>query len=231
MIPASLRQSTLYHARRRRKGLFDPASALFRTHTFTDADTDIDTADSFGDEDSRLQPVTFAFSLSGDDAGEGLVFEFGSEDRGVAVWVDGNDIGVAAGASADEGYGLDFLAEDALPERADPFKFVLSVIPGLGLAGLWRNGQLLKWGQTERETFNGAWADDDNGAIGDSSGTVNTRVPMASRTALAGVALVGFFSVYLHQVGVLPPRVNLNIRLLETGDNRLLEDGGFRRLE
>jgi hypothetical protein len=106
-----------FYKRRKRKALLDPASKLFRTHVFTTADDDIDTEAVFGDDDSRIQAVTFAFMLSRSGTGSGLVYEFGSADRGVAVWIDGGDIGVAAGAglAASMDDGADFVVEDALP--------------------------------------------------------------------------------------------------------------------
>ena len=94
----------------------DPSAGLYRTHSYTVADTDIDTDGVFGDTASRTQAVTFAFAILRSGASEGIVLDFGSAARGVAVWLDGADVGVAAGAgtgAADDGVTL--LAEDALP--------------------------------------------------------------------------------------------------------------------
>lgn len=309
----------LYNARRRRKALFDPASGLFRTHVFTTADTNIDTAAVFGDSDSRTLPITFAFSLLRTGTGDGIVLEFGSDARGLAVWVDGADLNVAAGAgtvSADDGITLN--AADALPlatsatgtltltgnaadgetvsinGRAYTFqdaltnvdgnvligasasdtldnliaainlsagsgtlyaaltvanddvsaaagsgdtmdvtalipgdgahsvslaetvsagqwnapalrggspasRFVVSVNPGVGTVGLYRNGLLIGKEIAVNGDFGGAWADTDNGAIGDIQNTANDRVPGGNQIPLANVDIIGGVSVYLHQ--------------------------------
>jgi hypothetical protein len=115
MISLSQLSTVRYYQRKNRRALRDPASALYRTHSFTIADTDIDTAAVFGDDTSREQPVTFAFSLSRSGVGAGLVLDFGSDTRGLAVWVDDGDVNVAAGAgsgSADDGVTLN--AADAM---------------------------------------------------------------------------------------------------------------------
>lgn len=313
-------QATYYHARRRRLGLLAPASTLFRTHTFTTDDTEIDGAVTFGNSGSRLMPVTFAFALLRTGAAAGLVFEFGGEDRGVAVWLDGADVGVAAGAgeTASEDDGVTLLADDVLPaagvaaatltltanaldgetvtiggkiytfqatltdvdgnvligatasdtldnliaaitldtgagtlyadsttEHPDvtaaagsgdtatitaktagdgansitlgeslasgrwngptlrggtaPYRFVLSVVPNTGAVELFRDGQLVASGAAVNGEFDGGWADDDDGAIGDAAGTVNDRVPGGSQITLAAAQIVGPVSVYLHQ--------------------------------
>lgn len=313
-------QVLAFYKRRRRMALLDPASKLFRTHVFTTADDDIDTEAVFGDDASRTQPVTFAFLLSRSGTGSGVVFEFGSADRGVAVWIDGGDIGVAAGAglAASTDDGADFVVEDALPLAGkavatltlsanvtdgqtvaiagkvytfqavltdvdgnvligatasdtldnlldainlgagagvvyadamtendyvsaqagsgdtliaeaknsgasgnllpvaetlasgywnhpylrgalEPIKFVVSIHPGTGLVELFKNGQLIGREVATNNNFDGPWADSDNGAVADKSGTVTDRVPVGSRVALANVSIIGPVSVYLHQ--------------------------------
>jgi hypothetical protein len=139
-------------------GLLDPSSVLFRTHVFTDADTDIETGLVFGDEASRSRPVAFGFALSRSDAGAGIVLCFGSANRGLAVWADGADLGVAAGAGSGDD-GLDFVVTDALPVTDAQFKFVLSVNPGNGLVELFRCGKLMGAETSPDASFGGAWAD------------------------------------------------------------------------
>lgn len=109
MITVRQLPAVRFNQRRSRLALRDPASRLYRTHSFTVANTDIDTAAVFGDTASRSQPVTFSFSLSRTGASAGLVLAFGGADRGVAVWTDGADVNVAAGAGtggADDGVTL-----------------------------------------------------------------------------------------------------------------------------
>lgn len=156
---------------------------------------EINIVDTFGDNTNR--PVTFSFSLSRSDSAEGVLFEFGSEDRGIAVWSDGSDLGVGAGASGDDGVTLE--VEDALLTEDQSYKFVLSVIPGSGIVRLYRDGHLVSSGQAVNGSFDGAWADTNDGGVGDVSGTVSSRVPEGMRIALANVALIGALSVYVGQ--------------------------------
>lgn len=110
------RHSSLHRLRQRRRALMDPSSRLRRTHRFTVASTNVDTDDVFGSTASRSQPVSFAFRLLRTGAAAGLIFEFGSATRGVAAYVDGADLVVAAGAgtgSADDGVTLSIT--DAVP--------------------------------------------------------------------------------------------------------------------
>jgi hypothetical protein len=155
-----MNQTQLYNARKRRRGLQDPSSVLFRTHVFAITDTDIETGLVFGDEMSRSKAVTFAFILSRSGAGSGVVLCFGSANRGIAVWSNGADIGVAAGAGSGDD-GLDFVVTDALPVVNSFFKFVLSVNPGNGSVKLHRNGHVVGGGIAANESLNGAWADFD----------------------------------------------------------------------
>ncbi|MCI0391685.1 MAG: hypothetical protein MOB07_23315 [Acidobacteria bacterium] len=193
-------QTAYYYSRRRRKGLLDPASVLFTTHRYTTADTNINTATVFGDAASRTRPVTFAFALTRSGVGAGIVFEFGSTTRGVAVWVSGNNVGVAAGTgTATPNNGVTLAATNALPATGQRFQFVLAINPGDGRVELWRNGLRVASGQSVAGTFGGEWADTNNGAVGNLQGTVNDRVPVGERVALANVAIVGPLKVYLHQ--------------------------------
>lgn len=150
-----LNQAVLYYTRRRRKGLRYPASVLFRTHTFTDADADIDTAAVFN---SRTGPVTFAFSLNRSGVGAGVLFTFGSAARSLSVWIDDDDIGIAAGAGSGND-GISVVVADVLTVTGKRFDFVLSVNPGSGTVELYRVGHLVGFAQAVSQSFNGAWAD------------------------------------------------------------------------
>jgi hypothetical protein len=189
-----------YYARRRRKGLQDPTSQLFITHRFGVADTNIATGTVFPQSNVRSFPVTFSFELTRSGVGAGVVFEFGSTTRGVAVWADGNNVGVAAGAGTGApNNGVTLTATNGLPSTGRRFKFALTMTPGNGVVELYRDGDLISGGVAVANTFNGEWADTDAGAVGNLQGTVNDRVPIGKRIALANVALVGQLKVFLRQ--------------------------------
>jgi hypothetical protein len=192
-------QAAYYYSRRRRKGLYDPASQLFITHRYTTSDTNIATATVFPGT-VRAAPVTFAFDLIRTGAANGIVFEFGSTTRGVAVWLNGNDLGVAAGTgTAAPTNGVTLNLTGALPATGARFRFVLAITPGNGRVELWRNGTLVAQGTASAGSFGGDWADTDNGAVGAVQGTVNDRVPAGQRVALANTTIVGPLEVYARQ--------------------------------
>lgn len=106
-------QGLTYQRQQRRKALLDPARKMRRTHRFTTASTNVDTAGVFGSTASRSQPVSFGFRLLRTGVAAGLIFEFGSATRGVAAYLVGGDLIVAAGAgtgSADDGVTLTLTA-------------------------------------------------------------------------------------------------------------------------
>lgn len=187
-----------YYRLKNRRERHDPTVGLHRTHVFAADDSLIETDVSFP---TRTSPVTFAFTLARSAAASGLVLEIGSADRGIGVWLDGADLGVGAGAgeAASQDDGVTVLLEDALPDVDLTFKFILSVVPGTGLVEVYRDGQLLAFGESVNGTFDGAWADSDDGAIGQSTGTIVDRVPVGSQGALTNAAIVGSVSVYNNQ--------------------------------
>lgn len=318
MTATDQNQASLYYRRKNSRVRRGAQAPLFRTHVFTTANTDIDTAAVFGDAASMQRPITFSFSLSRSAVGAGLVLAFGGATRGLAVWIDGDDVNVAAGAgtgTADDGVTLN--AADSLlltvaratltitanPANAetvtingriytfqtsltnvdgnvkigatasdtldnliaainhaagggttyaaatvihatvtasagagdtmiataktsgvggnsiavseglangtwdstrllgglDAIRFVLSVDPGAGRVGLYRNGSLLKSAVSVNGNFGGEWADTGHGAIGNTAGAASDRVPGGSQIALANVGIVGPVSVFLHQ--------------------------------
>ena len=207
-----------FHARERRKSLYDPSYELLRTHQFAYNATGLVTGTVFPD---RTKPITFAVTTKVTDASPtGIILEFGSAADGVAIWyaVSDGKIYAAAGNSADKApdtYWVDgditFIDGDTtwysggdegltLAGEAPPLgqitRIVFSVIPGSGKGRLWVNGKLVAAGNTTGMT---AWADTGNGAIGAVEGTETTRVSAADRVTLANAAIISPANVFHNQ--------------------------------
>lgn len=177
----------------------DPSRRLSRAVRLTTADTNITTADLFGDATARSKPVTFAFTLLRSGAAAGLIFEFGSATRGGAAYVSSGTLVVVAGAgtgSADDGVTLSIA--NALPD-GKATKFVVTINPGKGTVKVWRRGTLIGQATAVNAGFGGAWTDTAAGAVGNVQGAANNRVPGGSQVALANCQLVGGLDVYLRQ--------------------------------
>ncbi len=202
MLTGRQRQTALFYRRDNRRRSADPSTALFRTHTFAAGATNIDTAGAFGDTASRSRAISFAFTLTRSGSGDGVVVEFGSASRGFAVWLSGANMGVAAGASTGGGTsanGTSVVITNALPVTGRKYRFTIAIDPGPGRIEVWRDGKRIGSVQAAGSTFNGPWADTGNGCVGNVTGTVIDRVPLANRIAMANAALVGPISAYLHQ--------------------------------
>ena len=171
----------------------DPSAGMFRTHTFGAADTAINTGVSFP---VRSKPISLAVSLIRTGAApDGMVFELGDSTTGLAIWVNGPDVGFAAGDAGDDGAGVVMVG--ALPAVGARFKFVCAAIPGSGAVFLWRNGRLEGDSIAVNADFPNGWSSSSLGAVGETNGTANSR---ASETGtLTDVDIIGDVSMYLNQ--------------------------------
>ncbi len=182
-----------FHARERRKSLYDPSFELLRTHQFDYNETGIVTDDAFPD---RTKPITFAVVTKVTDAlPTGIIFEFGSATLGVALWyavADGKIYAAAGDAVAADGVTL----EGTAPPVGQGVRIVFSIIPGSGKARLWINGQLVASGEATGGEFPNGWADTGNGAVGAVEGSVTSRVSVADRIALANAVILSPVNVF-----------------------------------
>lgn len=193
------RPAGAYAARERRKSHYDPAYKLYRTHAIAAGDP-IDTATSF--PGARTDEITFATTIKRSSVtSSGLVFEIGSEDLGVAVAVDGNELHIAAGEglAANANGGATLLAGNAVLGVNTEYRLVVSVRPGDGMLAAWVNGRLIGAVQAADLSMV-AWSDTDDGsAAAAAEGTVLDRIPSALQIAPSGFALVAPLSVYRGQ--------------------------------
>ena len=181
-----------FNARERRKSLKDPAAGLFVSHDFGVDNSNIATGNLFPD---RHRPITFSFSVTrtGNSAA-GIIAEFGSSANGFAVWVDDLHLGFAIGSSGLN--GITIVTEDILKTIGERYNIVVSCIPNKGIACVWEGGKVVGSAFTPSRKMPNGWSDGENGALKQINGTVNSRVPVASRVSLTDVALASRFAVY-----------------------------------
>jgi hypothetical protein len=196
-IRGTRRQAAAFHARERRKSLYDPAYELSRTHQFAVGDV-IATAASFPAD--RVDEITFATTIKRTDTGSsGLVFEIGSGSLGVAVAVSGDNLIIAAGEAAASDAGVTLTLADALPGIGVPHRIVVAVRPGLGLVACWVNGRLLG-AKTAVDDVLTAWTDTDDGSFAAAGeGTVLDRIDVGLQTAPTDFEVVAPLNVYRGQ--------------------------------
>ena len=185
-----------FHARERRKSLYDPSYELFRTHQFAYNETAILTGTRFPD---RTKPVTFSVTTR-ITAGSptGIILELGSATVGLALWyavADGKIYAAAGDAAAADGVTL----AGSAPPAGQKTRIVFSVIPASGKARLWINGKLVAADEATNGEFPNGWADTASGAVGAVGGAVTTRVPMADRITLADVDIISPVNVFQNQ--------------------------------
>lgn len=186
--------SALYHHREARRGRHDPSGALYITARFDSGDNPIDTDAAFPD---RGLPITVAMVVKRTAAGSnGLLFDFGGTTTGFAAYLDGADLGFAAGAAVGTDGGL-ITVSSALPATSQNFRLVFTVVPGFGVMRVWIDG-LIK-GALETASMS-AWAGTGDGAIGDAgAGGTTARVPAPQAVTLANAAVVGPARFYYSQ--------------------------------
>ncbi len=213
-----------FHARERRKSLYDPSYGLFRTHQFAPDASDIATGDVFP---SRALPVTMAVTVKRTGVSpQGVILEFGSSITGIALWFSGADDKLYAAAGDGTVLASDIIwldgditwldgditwlgdpeyTEDGLTltgidsPQGQVLRIVFSVIPSVGKARLWVNGHLAAHGQESGGFVTNGWSDDEVGAIGQVSGSVTSRVPEADRITLANAAVISPVNVFQNQ--------------------------------
>jgi len=185
-----------FHARERRKSLYDPMFELFRTHQFAYNITGIATGDVFPD---RTLPITMGVTVKRTAASPtGIIAEFGDATTGLAIWfavADGKIYAAAGDAVAADGITLAGIA----PPQDQIVRIVFATIPGSGKARLWLNGQLVAHGEASGGVFPNGWSSIANGAVGAVDTTVTTRVPVADRIALANAVILSPVKVAQNQ--------------------------------
>lgn len=212
-----------FHARDRRKSLYDPSFELFRTHTFAPDATGILTGAVFP---SRVQPITVAVTVRRTGATpQGIIFELGSALTGLALWFDSTDGRIYAGlgnatvggtfvtwvdtdvvfldgddvewfGGTEDGEGLTL--QGPAPPIGQKLRIVLSTIPSVGKARLWVNGDLVAADGVVGGFPNG-WSDTGPGAVADLDTDVTTRVALADRVALTDAEVISPVTVFHKQ--------------------------------
>lgn len=194
-------QAVRFHSRERRRSLAG-IPELFRTHRIYGetvmAVKPLDTDALFPD---RTRPVTFKTAIRfGAGVHSGLIFEVGSATRGCGLGLVGNFLGFVAGESgtANVSFAL-FDNVAAFPEGLE-LELVAAVRPGDGRVRLWANGREIVRDASTSGTFNGAWADTEDGSFAASKfGGVPAEINAASGTP-TNFAIIEPLSVYMGQV-------------------------------
>lgn len=180
--------ATAFRLREQRKGRQDPFYGLAWTSRFTAADNPLDTDALFPGRD---RAITVAFDLIRTGVAAGVVFELGTTGAGLAAWVDGNDLGIAAGSFTVADDGVDEVYTEALPVTGQRFRFVFATNPRTGEVRLWRDGILQVRAAAVSGDFSNVWSADAFGAVGALSGLATDRIPAPSKVPLANCDLVG----------------------------------------
>lgn len=202
--------SRYFYARERRKGLFDPAYNLFETHRFDASQNPIDTGARFPSS-AVIRPITFHTEVKRTGAAPtGIILSFGSTPAGMAMWMEGADVGIAAGSGGTNGVAA--TAQNLLVATDQTVRLTFVSIPGIGIIALFANHTLVTYAQAVDETFPSGWASDTAGAIAEAPAAVNDRIPAPRRVNLADAALVRPVRAF---VGQYPQQ--LDARLPSTG--------------
>ncbi len=197
-------QATLHQLRENRRERHTLISGMAQTAHLFASDNPLVTADLFPD---RQPPVTFAMRVRRDTvAASGILFEFGGVLSGCAAWIDGAELGFAAGDAAGN-TGVDLTIADAFPVDGQVFDVVFNAEPASPFnpsnsrIRVWIDGKLR--GSAEAVSVFPAspdgWSDSGDGAIGDVDGTVTPRVPVAQRIALVNATIAGGLRVFFRQ--------------------------------
>ncbi len=198
-------QSILFHARDRRRSLAGVVD-LFRTHQFSGSSSiavsSIGTAAVFPD---RSGLVTFATKVRVTGAVPlGLVFEFGSTNRGCGVGFLNTLLAFSVGGATVFATAAIFNNVTAFPIGQE-IDIVCACNPGNGKARLWLDGEIAARSQAAVNTFGGDWADTGDGsfaAVG--AGTVHANLAAANQ-APSSFEVIEPLSVF---VGAVPRHFN-----------------------
>lgn len=187
-----------FNARERRKSLLDPTHRLFKTHSFALDATGLDTDVIFPDLNVRMT-FGFKFKRTG-AASNGVFFEFGSAARGIAAAIDGSNLYFVSGAGAGVNDGVDLLSTGAVLAENVTYHLVCSILPGLGSANMWLNGQIAAAGHSVDRNFGVGSSDNGNGRVGGVEATITTRIPAGQRATLVDAQIVSDLQVYSGQL-------------------------------
>lgn len=161
-IDTSQIQAVLFHSRERRRSLAG-IPELFRTHRFVGA-TDMPVANiaaaSFPSA-ARTAEITFKTAIRVDDnttTRTGLIFEFGDDTTGLAIWIEDQKISIRAGGLTTNGVLGSFNNGVQWPATLE-LDIVAAVRPGLGAVALWLNGkEVIKAQNAAKLLTNLEWA-------------------------------------------------------------------------
>ena len=178
----------LYRKRQRRKSIYDPTFELFETHRFDESQNPIG-ANRF-DNEAHLAPVTFHTELVQTGASpNGIVFAFGDNSRGVAMWLDRQDIGICAGGPATNGVTAT-VANALRGVNTERLRLTMIAHPGYGAVALYIDDDLRVYSTSSSNQFQSGWASVADGAVGEPNTSVPPRVPGPNAVALADAVLV-----------------------------------------
>jgi hypothetical protein len=200
-------QAVQFYARERRRSLLGVPD-LFRTHQIYGVSSgeipvaSIDTGTAFPERDGTLTFSTLIRITPNGGVHRGLVFCFGDQDGGCALWVDDENIGFHAGkAGVDDGATALYVAGAELPPGLE-LGLVAAVNVGSGRVRLWGNGREIARGQATGLTFDPAqWSSAGTGSFASApGGTVVSDVPIRAAQAPDGFEVIRPLSVYVNQV-------------------------------
>lgn len=203
--PDATDRIVFHHAVRRRLSLAG-VPELFRTHRIVGATAMAVPNISGAVFPSRTSPITFKTAIEiTPNAGvhRGLILDMGSGTAGVGFWVEDNKVGFHAGEDGlVNGASAIFDNGAVLPDTLI-LDLVAAVRPGDGRVRIWANGKEIARGVASSGTFGalGEWGDSADGSFADvEQGAVVIDVPVASRVAPNGFAVIEPLSVYVGQV-------------------------------
>jgi len=199
-------QAIFFHSRERRRSLAG-IPEMNRTHRIY-GDTVMEVADIATGTifPVRTNLISFKTAIAiTENAGQhrGLVFEFGDDAIGAALWVGDQTIGFHAGEDGTVN-GATALFDNTieLPVGLE-LELIAAVRPGDGRVRVWANGDELTRSTASSDGFGtaGAWTAASNGSFAAAAqGTVVPDVPAISQGAPAGFAVIEPLSIYEGQV-------------------------------
>lgn len=184
---ARLDRSSAFSSRERRLSLFDPSFGIHQSHTF-DATQNPIAGERFPVE-LFLSPITIAVEIIQTGASPtGVIFAYGDDLTGIAVWLEGQDVGIAAGGPATNGIGG--IRSSVLKAINHRVRLTFVAHPGYGAAALYVDDDLELYVTSSSGRFDGGWAKQSPGAVADSPALITSRVPAPRRVALSDASVI-----------------------------------------
>lgn len=193
-------QAVRFHSRERRRSLAGVPD-MRRTHRVYGgvamAVSTVDTGAIFPDR-SRLVTFHTAVRITGSNP-IGLIFEFGSSTRGIALGIYQRFLSFGAGGTSTEQALASYNNITNFPAGLE-MDIVAAVRPGDGLVRTWVNGLELKRGAAAAGNLGGDWSDSEAGSFASaSSGTVRGGFTALDQ-APSDFEVIEPLSVYMGQV-------------------------------